>query len=1109
MEQELTEEEEILKQITSTDRNRKMWSETFDNSESKSGHGVSQTLDLLSSRSDHKVKNNLVSHVGSELVLDRASMLPILHDEGSAQGGEPLIAEEIGSKSESGYGVLQTLDLLNSPSDDIVKNNMVSQAGCELALDRASMLLILHTEGSAQSGGKPLTPEEIDISLVACDPIGFKGSVVFNTSVKAKESVEVGKFQVTAENQLEVTDLAIPTESPETKEYVQILSTSIDSGDIAPAFPCSTFSVQRDYLPQEHLKDMKSSWKLIIDSLSDMNDLVCVTDSSVDSVQGEIRQHEPLVSGGSSVHFEGHSSKSQVTLTSQTQMAECIAGSSVDTEHSGSSWLVDPMNDFWQESHQVRFLLSCSRWYAKCSANKCEAKDPTLDSSVDDIRVQTGQGEILSSQSLFSENEMTFHIKEVHYAESSQVCEEVVDTTMPNDAEDRRTVHAEDYPLPSHDKLQADSSCTMESMHEQSLFLEHMQDMRRSWELISHSLWSMCSSEYRRLGVCTQDSSVDDWIYVARDHCDQRSLVRAHFQDLVLSWHVLCEGFIDFWFPAGIENRDVDIHFQRIRNESSSLLEHYDDIVDEWHEVSNQFFREIKISGNTQEYSEHRADVVGELPSTSTSEEHGSRQNVYLLGHNQQLSAEKHSAKQQLSFLLCFFVKHLQDLLISWQDMFCRLRELWFLEDGMVDRQFEGQDPIVLGDRTGSLLYEHIRDMRRTWSMACLQFWQLWFPGEAITAHGQTYHGRFGHTIAMHRPVSARRSRSYLFRDQHQLTGSQQQRLCQADRISELLRLLMELFNSTLLRGFPCRSRRENRLVVETECHSINERLRRARHAVHARIVLCHSSLIRRMIIWQDQAGAFPRMWLNIGLRWAQIRAPFRQSGTLLTSSFCGRQMGVKHDKLTTLMNYFSERSVTLITFFGAKYSAWKIFCYQQLFALRSLFFVQLSAMRESEWVGRWFAHLHHCAERLRTCTRLCLLRFSCHFPRTSNLLSSRWFLIKRFMERYILHVLGRSDNSVNTLKTALFVRCCQDLGSCDDKNCCIIDDVLFICQEPKAKALVATLLFAFAVVVDVVAASCLPVLCTKATELQPAVEEITSVTLSHSVLLSLRGSVV
>ena len=125
-------------------------------------------------------------------------------------------------------------------------------------------------------------------------------------------------------------------------------------------------------------------------------------------------------------------------------------------------------------------------------------------------------------------------------------------------------------------------------------------------------------------------------------------------------------------------------------------------------------------------------------------------------------------------------------------------------------------------------------------------------------------------------------------------------------------------------------------------------------------------------------------------------------------------------------------------------------------------------------------------------------------FPRWQSLRDS----LCRERPAHRLRMLGCSLRSFSLSRRDVLVRCCQDFCRCD-RDWRMYEDILFVCEEPQVKALVATLLFAFAVLAEVVAASYMPVLCAACTAApEVSVQDVmASCTLSHSVLTSLKGA--
>ena len=154
--------------------------------------------------------------------------------------------------------------------------------------------------------------------------------------------------------------------------------------------------------------------------------------------------------------------------------------------------------------------------------------------------------------------------------------------------------------------------------------------------------------------------------------------------------------------------------------------------------------------------------------------------------------------------------------------------------------------------------------------------------------------------------------------------------------------------------------------------------------------------------------------------------------------------------------------------------------------------------LRPRAWSQVWL----HMMRVVRTC---CTLWCSWLAQRVLNV---KRFLRSRSTWRDGMQGVRFSLISFGLSSLDAFMSCCQDLCQ-DDRDWHLAEDFLFLWEEPRVKALVVALLFAFAVLMEVVAASYLPVWCSSS--LNPHAlgihDMMASATLSHSVLMSLKGA--
>ena len=185
---------------------------------------------------------------------------------------------------------------------------------------------------------------------------------------------------------------------------------------------------------------------------------------------------------------------------------------------------------------------------------------------------------------------------------------------------------------------------------------------------------------------------------------------------------------------------------------------------------------------------------------------------------------------------------------------------------------------------------------------------------------------------------------------------------------------------------------------------------------------------------------------------------------------------------------------------------------------LRPFLLQRAAAMGEALRSRRtaWSQYWPHLVNALRTYPRLWWPWLTARVLRVGSFVRSRWRTLQwRSLYDYIwrerpshrIRRFGCSLRSFSLSRREAVIRCCQDFCRCD-RDWRLAEDILFLWEEPRVKSLVVALLFAFAVLAEVVAASYLPVLCASATTVEVGVEEVmASATLSHSVLTSLKGA--
>ena len=105
-----------------------------------------------------------------------------------------------------------------------------------------------------------------------------------------------------------------------------------------------------------------------------------------------------------------------------------------------------------------------------------------------------------------------------------------------------------------------------------------------------------------------------------------------------------------------------------------------------------------------------------------------------------------------------------------------------------------------------------------------------------------------------------------------------------------------------------------------------------------------------------------------------------------------------------------------------------------------------------------------------------------------------------------VLHVLGSRERIIQSIKDGPLNRCLALFRSNPGFQMC--EDIMFLCTEPRVRALVVALLFALAVLGEVVAASYLPAWCASAGTSDMGMKEmVVLTTFSRSVVSSMKGA--
>jgi hypothetical protein len=659
----------------------------------------------------------------------------------------------------------------------------------------------------------------------------------------------------------------------------------------------------------------------------------------------------------------------------------------------------------------------------------------------------------------------------------------------------------------------------------QSLLFEHLQDLWSSWHLLCDNLqtWapaskcskSQCETPDGREAHEFPGTSVDgEW-------CEARSLMNQHLWDLVGAWLQLLNTFGERWFlESPVESLFIDRHMQSLRTSSSVLLEHVEhgmeDMLGTGLTASNQFFRELRFLEHSQgQPIQHAAgDFYHDLDTH--------------IGQPVNFEPPDGVCTYRLHNLLSLALQHLQDLFNSFLDLLCRLKELWLFEDGEGERSEFRFGRVVLGGRRGSLLYEHIMDMRRSWSAACFSLWQTLFRAEG-RAEGEVRvcRGRFGHTVAVREARPPEHNRTCLFRGSNDDT-TQLFTLCTTNSIAELVGLLTGLIVPIL---FGCLE--DDPAPVQplpgsssSPCRPVSSMLRDRGLAVcrepFARTSTPgFSSLTRAQnnksicdpstLVIVPRHGSWTRTHHNRRRTRRTNVVTMCTNGVVLSwTEFCQwtqrRIMLVSAALYRRLLGFASivlGRSGALFYLFREKFSAVKSCCCERSAAFCHCVQAKVASLAQSERMTRFRRNMEWLADVLTVSFLVCQARFCQRFPRIARFIANRWSWLVASVRGVVWQVFGGPNQSLDTLMPRGLV---EDLMS-GGGDCNIADDLALVCEDQGPKGLVAALVFGFAILTDVVSASCLPDLCTSAPSHIHTDEVVAAVTLSPTVIQSLGSS--